>query len=61
MGDDNKCLCKEKHQGHICMLKCKGKTHEIKILTSTPNVACLTCGEEANSEDNVCLPAPLFV
>jgi hypothetical protein len=61
MGEDKICNCEEKHQGHICMLICKGRIHEIKELTSTPNVACLSCGEEANSEDNVCIPAPLFV
>ena len=55
------CNCEEKHQSHICVLKRKGKTSEIKKLTSTPNVACCSCGEEADSEDNVCLPAPLFI
>lgn len=61
MGEDKVCDCEEKHHGHICMLLCKGKIHEIKELTCTPNFACMSCGEEANSEDNVCIPAPLFV
>jgi hypothetical protein len=61
MGEDRLCDCKEKHQDHLCMLKCKGKTHKIKELTRTPNVACSSCGEEANSEDDVCIPMPLFV
>jgi len=61
MGEDKSCDCEEKHQGHLCMLKCKGNNREIKNLSSTPSVACLTCCEEANSEDHVCLPVPLFV
>jgi hypothetical protein len=61
MEEDKICDCEEKHRGHICVLKCKGKTHVIKEVTSTPNIACLTCGEQANSEDNVCIPVPLFV
>lgn len=61
MGDDKKCNCEEKHQDHICMLKCKGRTNKIKDLTLSPNIACLTCGEEADSGDNVCRPVPLFV
>jgi hypothetical protein len=61
MGEDKICECEKKHKGHVCMLKCKGKIHEIKKLSRTPNVACLTCGEQANSEVHVCLPVPLFV
>jgi hypothetical protein len=61
VGEDKICNCEEKHQDHICMLKCKGKAHKIKDLANTPNFACSICGEEANSEDNVCLPVPLFV
>jgi len=61
MGKDKICTCEEKHQNHLCVLKCKGKVNKIKDLTGTPNVACLTCGEEANSEENVCIPVPLFV
>ena len=61
MGEDKICSCEEKHQCHICTLKSKGLTHEIKQATSIPNVACFNCGEEANSEENVCVPAPLFI
>jgi len=61
MGEDKVCSCEKKHEGHICMLKCKGLIKEIKNLTGTPNVACINCGAEANSEDNVCLPVTLFV
>ncbi len=61
MVDDEVCRCDEKHQGHLCALRCKGLIHRIKQSTSTPNVACAKCGEEANSEDNVCMPVPLFI
>jgi hypothetical protein len=61
MGEDKACCSEEKHQCHICMLKGKGKTHQIRDLTSSPNVACSNCGEEANTEDNVCMPVPLFI
>jgi hypothetical protein len=61
MGEDIQCSCEEKHHGHICMLKSKGMTNKIKQQTSYPNVACSECGEEANSEDNVCLPVTLFI
>ena len=62
MGEDKECTCEaEKHRGHICMLKNKGLTHKIKQLTSNPNVACLKCGEMANSDDDVCSSGPLFI
>ena len=61
MRQGKECNCEEKHQSHICVLRSKGMTHEINQLTNNPNVACFTCGEEANSEDNVCLPVPLFI
>jgi hypothetical protein len=61
MGEDKVCCSEEKHKGHICKLKITGKTRKIKDLTSTPNIACYNCGAEANSEDNVCSPVPLFV
>lgn len=61
MGEDKKCSCEEKHPGHICALRGKGLTNEIRHLTGNPNVACLICGEEADSEENVCLPGPLFI
>jgi len=61
MGEDKICECREKHQCHMCVLRSKGMTKKIGQLTSAPNVACHTCGEEANSEDDVCVPVPLFV
>lgn len=61
MDDDGRCSCRENHQNHLCVLRSKGKIKEIKEQTSIVNVACLVCGEEANSEDHVCVPAPLFV
>jgi len=61
MGEEKKCSCEEKHQAHLCMLRSKGLTSRIRELASTPNVLCLNCDEEANSEDNVCIPVQLFV
>ena len=61
MGEDEICSCREKHQNHICVLKCKGLTHQIEHQTSSPCVACQICGEEADSEDHVCMPVPLFI
>ena len=61
MGEVTICTCQEKHQRHLCVLRGKGMTSIIKKQTSAPNVACHTCGEEANSEDDVCVPVPLFV
>ncbi len=59
METKNSCLCGEKHQGHLCVLRSKGMTKEIEHITNNPTVACFTCGAEANSEENVCLPIPL--
>ncbi len=61
MGEENGCICREKHQDHICVLRGKGLTGRIELLTRSPNVACSTCGEEADSEEHVCSPVPLFV
>jgi hypothetical protein len=61
MGKENECTCEEKHQGHICVLLGKGLSKEVKHLALNPNVACLRCGAEADSEDHVCIPVPLFV
>lgn len=61
MGEDGKCPCKEKHQVHMCVLRSKGKVKEVKRQTCTPNVSCSFCGEEANSEEHVCSPVPLFI
>jgi hypothetical protein len=61
MGEDTVCCREEKHDGHLCALKIKGKARKITELTRTPNVACSNCGEVANSEDNLCLPVSLFI
>jgi hypothetical protein len=61
MGEDTTCSCEEKHQGHLCVLRCKEMTGEIARTTGFPNVVCFNCGEEANSKDNVCSPVQLFV
>ncbi|MEI7834236.1 MAG: hypothetical protein WCJ56_13690 [bacterium] len=52
-----KCKCQEKHEGHMCVLKSKGV--DISALTDNPTVVCFTCGAEANSADNVCVPMPI--
>jgi hypothetical protein len=61
MGQDKVCSCEEKHQEHLCELKSKGMTRKIIQLTGNPNVACANCGEETNTEDNVCSPVSLFI
>ena len=61
MRENELCPCEEKHRGHLCELRYKGLTHRIRQVTDSPNIACLKCGEEANSEDNVCLPVALFI
>lgn len=59
MSSNDICSCGAKHTGHICMLKSKGLNEEVTHLTEHPTVACFTCGVEANSPDNVCMPVPL--
>lgn len=61
MGEITQCTCQEKHNCHLCVLHSRGLTSMIRNHTSAPNFACHTCGEEANSEDDVCVPVPLFV
>lgn len=61
MDEDKICSCLEKHYDHLCVLRDKGMTKKIRQLTGKPDVACFTCGEEADSEDNVCSPVPLFI
>jgi hypothetical protein len=61
MGEDKECCCEEKHESHICTLILKGKTRKVRDISSTPNVACINCGAEANSRDCVCLPITLFI
>lgn len=53
------CNCGATHTGHICMLKSQGLTLEISHVTDKPTVICFTCGAEANSADNVCIPVPI--
>ena len=61
MGEERICSCAEKHHNHLCVLRSKGLTKEISHLTSNPNVTCVLCGEDANSEESVCSPVPLFI
>jgi hypothetical protein len=42
-------------------LRSKGLTREINHLTSNPNATCIHCGDDANSEENLCSPVPLFI
>jgi len=61
MDKDSRCECEEKHQNHLCVLHSKGLFHQARSLTCTPGVECETCNRVANSEDNVCVPIPLFI
>lgn len=61
MDDDIQCGCAEKHKEHICVLRGKGLVCRVKCLTDKPNVICETCNHQANCEENVCKPLPLFV
>ncbi len=63
MGENREyaCACEEKHQGHICVLRGKGLTRKVAELTRCPSVACVACGAEADAEDDVCQPVPLFI
>jgi len=61
MGEENRCICKEQHKDHLCVLRCKGDIKEVVRQTRFPGVACSYCGENANSAKNVCAPVPLFV
>lgn len=53
------CGCGAKHTGHICMLKSQGLTEKVAHITDKPTVVCFTCGAEANSAENVCVPVPI--
>lgn len=61
MDNDIVCDCEEKHIDHICMLRESGMIVAVTHLTMFPNVVCLKCGELANSEENTCIPFPLFI
>jgi hypothetical protein len=61
MDEEIICNCLEKHPTHICMLRHKGLISTVRQLARFPNVACGNCGEETDSEDNVCMPVPLFL
>lgn len=60
-GKDKICRCKKRHENHLCELRAKGRTHQINQLIRKPNVACGICGEMADSEEDICLPVPLFI
>ncbi|AJE03065.1 hypothetical protein [Geobacter pickeringii] len=59
MAEQTSCSCGEKHQGHLCVLKSKGLTEQVRHLSSAPTVSCFMCGAEANSADNVCEPVAI--
>ncbi len=61
MEEERICTCREKHRGHLCHLRERGLKHELERKTDKPCVSCGLCGEEANSEEHVCLPVPLFI
>jgi hypothetical protein len=60
-GKNKKCHCRKRHEHHICELRAKGQTHAINLLIQNPNFACSLCGETADSDDDVCVPVPLFI
>jgi hypothetical protein len=53
--------CGDMHKSHLCQIRAHGGSKEGNWLTKHPNVSCVNCGEEASSNDNVCLPIPLFI
>jgi len=61
MDDDSNCGCAEKHRNHLCVLEGKGLIHQVQSLTCAPNFECEQCNRTANSEENVCIPVPLFI
>jgi hypothetical protein len=61
MDEEIECCCEEKHAEHICVLRGKGLVCRVKSLTGKPNVICGNCNNEADSEDNVCRPIPMFI
>jgi len=58
---DKECRCKKRHEHHICELLAKGRTHAVNQLVQYPNFACGLCGATADSDDDVCVPVPLFI
>lgn len=53
--------CEVKHKNHVCVLQGKGLIHQVQILTCTPNIEFEKYNRMANTEDNVCMPVPLFI
>jgi hypothetical protein len=58
---DMLCTCPRLHKNHICVLRGKGSSSKVKLLSCTPNVVCEKCNHEANSGDSVCIPISLFI
>ena len=58
---DKVCRCRKRHKRHICESRAKGRTHEINQQIQNPNFACGICGEAADSDEDICLPVPLFI
>jgi hypothetical protein len=57
----NVCDSEKKYINHLCMLRERGLISTIEHLTEFPNFVCLRCGELANSDENTCVPFPLFI
>ena len=53
------CTCPENHKRHICVIRSQGLTNLVEALTNEPTVKCVTCGVEANSAANVCVPVEI--
>jgi len=53
----------EQHDQHLCYLLSQGfhlsDEQEYKALIEHPKFKCGHCGREANSSDNLCVPAAL--
>jgi len=61
MDEGSNCCCEDNHKNHLCVLQVKGLIHQVQNLTCAPNFECEKCNRMANSEDNVCVPVPLFI
>lgn len=57
--EPNKTCSAKDHERHICCLHNKGMFAEVERLTDNPTVTCAVCLINANSPENVCMPAAL--
>ena len=53
----------EDHDKHLCYLMSQGfhlsNANEFKALISKPRFQCQHCSRKANSDQNLCVPAPV--